>query len=160
MCQAVKRYIFCAIIILSLMVMLPQAGIGQYAGISYYPFFPAMPFLFPVPYYGVPVGIPFPRMVPAPAPLATYQRSPHATIIFPTGITAVGTAPGVFVIGGTTAVTPVVATTPVTTPAVITPPAPAPLLSILAILYASALYEGALSTANPLLFAYLSSLVL
>ncbi|MGA1843670.1 MAG: hypothetical protein ACMUIS_03800 [bacterium] len=160
MCKAARRYIFCVVMILSLVVMLPRVGMGQYAGVSYYPFFPAVPFLFPVPYYGIPVAIPFPRMVPAPAPLTTYQRSPNATIIIPTGITAVGTAPGVFVIGGTTAVSPVVASASVTAPTVTTPPAPSPLLSILAVLYASALYDGPLSTANPLLFAYLTQLTL
>ena len=47
------------------------------------------------------------------------------------------------------------------TPTVVAAPAsPPPLLSLLATIYTSALYEGALSTANPLLFALLQNLFL
>ncbi|MGA1875556.1 MAG: hypothetical protein ACMUIA_08100 [bacterium] len=100
--------------------------------------------------------------LPPPAPIVTAStpRLPHATIIVSTGITAVSPAPGVLVIGSTTALASptVVSTTPTTATTV---PAPAPLLSILATIYASSLYAPALlSTANPLLFAYLSSLII
>ncbi|MGA1841789.1 MAG: hypothetical protein ACMUIU_14285 [bacterium] len=135
--------------------------------------------IFP-PLYGVNLGfgLPFgPITAPSPAILSPYQRRPNATIIFtsPT-LTAVSAAPGVILIGATGVIAPTVAVPTGIAPAVVTPtaaiaasiptatiaPAPAPLLSILAVLYASALLDGKalLSTANPLLFAYLSTLVL
>jgi hypothetical protein len=68
----------------------------------------------------------------------------------------------VILIGSTTALgtpTVVVPTAPTTT--TVATAAPAPLFSLLALLYAQALVSPALlSTANPLLFAYLSTLVL
>ena len=101
-----------------------------------------------------------------------YQRVPNATIIFtsPT-LTAITASPGVILIGGTNVLVPqtvlastvasssVVASLPA--PATIANPAPAPLFSLLAVLYASALLDGnaLLSTANPLLFAYLTTLL-
>ncbi|MGA1794537.1 MAG: hypothetical protein ACMUIL_01655 [bacterium] len=114
-----------------------------------------------------------PVIPPAAAILSPYQRRPNATIIFtaPTLTAVGGTAPGVILIGATGvlgATAPVVA--PATAVAASVPPslitaaapAPAPLLSILSVLYASALLDGKalLSTANPLLFAYLTTLVL
>ncbi|MGA1790485.1 MAG: hypothetical protein ACMUIM_03285 [bacterium] len=114
------------------------------------------------PAYGIPV-LPSPLGLTAYQAVRPLQRSPRATIIFtsPT-LTAVNTTPGVFVIGSTAAVASPTVIVP-SAPAVpaTTAAAPAPLFSILAILYAQALYApAALSTANPLLFAYLSTLVL
>ncbi|MGA1792202.1 MAG: hypothetical protein ACMUIM_12000 [bacterium] len=108
----------------------------------------------------------WPAITPATALSAPFQRAPNATIIFTSpALTAVTASPGVILIGANTVLGPqtaltapaVVASVP-TTPTVVNP-APAPLFSLLAIIYASALYEGALSTANPLLFAYLQTLV-
>lgn len=137
--------------------------------------------LFP-PFYGrnSGFGLPFGTITtPSPALLSPYQRRPNATIIFtsPT-LTAVSAAPGVILIGATGVIgAPTVAVPTGIAPTVIAPtaaiaasiptstianPAPAPLLSILAVLYASALLDPKtfLSTANPLLFAYLSTLIL
>jgi hypothetical protein len=137
--------------------------------------------IFP-PFYGrnLGLGLPFgPIATPSPALLSPYQRRPNATIIFtsPT-LTAVTAAPGVILIGATGVIgAPTVVVPTGVAPAVVAPtaalaaavptaaianPAPAPLFSVLAVLYASALLHGTalLSTANPLLFAYLSTLVL
>lgn len=87
----------------------------------------------PIPYYGLPVFSPL-------------NRVGAATIIIsnPTaGIVSV--------------INPAVASTPGVPVASTSPP---PLLSLLATIYASALYEGALSTANPLLFDLLQGLFL
>lgn len=140
-----------------------QEGRCQYFGWPYVPFMSPLAPLFSLPYYYnvmAPVSVPAIRFPSAPITPVPIVRSPNATIILATGLTAVGTTPGVIVIGTPTAVNSAAVVTPTTTvPAA--PPAPAPLLSILSILYASALYAPALlSTANPLLFAYLSSLVL
>ena len=119
-----------------------------------------------------------PATLPIPASLSPYQRRPNATIIFtsPT-LTAVTAAnPGVILIGATGVLgVPTVAIPPA--PTVVTPtvvaaalpptalavanPTPAPLFSLLAVLYASGLLDGKalLSTANPLLFAYLQTLI-
>ena len=105
-----------------------------------------------------------PLLAPPTALLSPYNRSPNATIIFtsPT-LTSVTTAPGIILIGSTTALgaPTVVAPTAAAVTTTVAPAAPAPLFSLLAVLYASALVAPALlSTANPLLFAYLSTLVL
>ena len=108
----------------------------------------------------------WPSITPLTALSPPFQRAPNATIIFTSpALTAVTASPGVILIGANTVLAPqtaatapaVVASVP-TTPTVVNPQ-PAPLFSLLAIIYASALYEGALSTANPLLFAYLQTLV-
>ena len=123
------------------------------------------------------LGTPFrPLISPTPALLSPYQRRPNATIIFtsPT-LTAVSATPGVILIGATgvlgvptvavpppTVVAPtIVAGTLGSTALAVTNPAPAPLFSLLAVLYASGLLDGKalLSTANPLLFAYLQTLI-
>ena len=116
------------------------------------------------PLYGTSAGWgnPFwPVTIPTPTLLPPYQRSPNATIIFtsPT-LTSVSTAPGVILVGATTAIgapSVIVPDAPI-----ITEPAPAPLFSLLAVIYASSILDGhaLLSTANPLLFAYISTLVL
>jgi len=108
----------------------------------------------------------WPAITPATAFPPPFQRAPNATIIFTSpALTAVTASPGVILIGANTVLAP---QTAVTAPAVVASvptlptvvnPTPAPLFSLLAIIYASALYEGALSTANPLLFAYLQTLV-
>ena len=146
------------------------AGPGFYAP----PFFPPVqPFflqrgLFSSPYSASQAwGNPYwPTITPATTLSAPFQRGPNATIILTSpALTAVTASPGVILIGANTVLGPqtaltapaVVASVP-TTPTIINP-TPAPLFSLLAIIYASALYEGALSTANPLLFAYLQTLV-
>ncbi|MGA1790909.1 MAG: hypothetical protein ACMUIM_05455 [bacterium] len=124
--------------------------------------------------WGVPFG---PTTLPTPTLLSPYQRRPNATIIFtsPTLTAVGGAAPGVILIGATgvlgaptvvvpppTVVAPTVIAAPLgSTALALTNPAPAPLFSLLAVLYASALLDGKalLSTANPLLFAYLQTLV-
>ena len=124
-------------------------------------------------------GYPFrPAVTPTPTIASPYQRSPNATIIFtsPT-LTAVNAAtPGVILIGATgvlgtpTVVVPAAPTlvaptaaiaASIPTAAVLANPQPAPLFSLLAVLYASGLLDGKalLSTANPLLFAYLQTLI-
>lgn len=164
-----------------------QTGLAQFPlgplgfpwiGSSFYsPFLPfGNPYLPPVnifpPFYGGSLGwgTPFgPLTSPVPVQLSPFQRRPNATIIFtsPT-LTAVTAAPGVIVIGATgvlgapTVVVPTTVAASVPTAVTAATPAPAPLFSLLAVLYASAGLHGAtfLSTANPLLFAYLSTLVL
>jgi hypothetical protein len=108
-----------------------------------YPFAPIPPAIIPpaaffpisyptIPYYNAPVFSPLTRV--------------GAATIIVTNPTA----------GTVSVINPAVATAP-TVPAATSP---APLLSLLATVYASALYEGALSTANPLLFALLQNLFL
>ncbi|MCL6582377.1 MAG: hypothetical protein K6U11_01945 [bacterium] len=102
-------------------------------------------------------------LFPAPLVPIPYSRAPQATIIISPGLTAVSPTAGTLVIGAPTVVTPTTAPTIISaaTPTTTTTAAPAPLLSILAVLYTSALYSPTpLSVANPLLFAYLSSLIL
>jgi hypothetical protein len=127
--------------------------------------------IFP-PFYGGSLGwgIPFgPLISPVPTQLSPFQRRPNATIIFtsPT-LTAVSAAPGVILVGATgvlgapTVVVPTAAVAAsIPTPVTAANPAPAPLFSLLSVLYASATLDGKalLSTANPLLFAYLTTLV-
>jgi hypothetical protein len=132
------------------------------------------------PFYGGNLGLGYPLnpiSTPAPAIFSPFQRRPNATIIFtsPT-LTSVSTAPGVIDIGATsilgapTVVIPTVPAVPTVptavaaslpTTAAVANPLPAPLFSILSVLYASALLDGKalLSTANPLLFAYLQTLI-
>ncbi|MGA1864296.1 MAG: hypothetical protein ACMUHX_04470 [bacterium] len=191
--KALKFLVLCIIIILVFSGISADVGFAQslfgpwgfpWIGNPFYS--PLIPFgggffpsanIFP-PLYGgnVGFGLPFGTITaPSPALLSPYQRRPNATIIFasPT-LTAVGTTPGVILIGATGVVAPTVAAPTGIAPAIIAPtagiaasatiasPAPAPLLSILAVLYASALLDPKtfLSTANPLLFAYLSTLIL
>jgi len=154
-------FIVLVIAVISYGIALPE-GRCQYLGWPNIPFMLPFAPLFPFPYYNMmaPVGGPairFPRVPTAPVP---FVRSPNATIILASGLTGVSTTPGVIVIGAPTAVNTAAVVTPTTTVPV-APPAPAPLFSILTILYASALYAPALlSTANPLLFATLSTLFL
>jgi len=164
--------------------MLPQIGSAQtlfgpwgFPWLNnpvYAPFFPyagAYP-----PFFGRNLGWGYPSrpaMPPAATILSPYQRRPNATIIFtsPTLTAVSGAAPGVILIGATgvlglpaPVVVPATAVAASVPPSLVTAaiPAPAPLLSILSVLYASALLDGKalLSTANPLLFAYLTTLVL
>ena len=116
-------------------------GFNPFWGYNFYPYylraippFPTAPAYYPQIY--------------APSPLLAYSplsRVGAATIIV-TNPTA----------GTVSVLNPAVATPTVVTAA----PSPPPLLSLLATIYASALYEGALSTANPLLFALLQNLFL
>jgi len=158
-----KFYLIFVVLFIFILGITLKEGICQYYGWSYPPFLPYVQNPFPHPYYNylAPNPLPLPQLFPIPMTPIPYTRSPHATIILATGLTAVSPAGGVIVIGTPTAVntTAAVVTPTPTVPAA--PPAPAPLFSLLAIIYASALYAPALlSTANPLLFAYLSTLVL
>lgn len=175
------------IIIFAILVITSQIGFAQgligpwgfpWIGSPFYsPFTPFGGAYFPQaniypPLYGGNLGwgYPFsPITTPTPTLLSPYQRAPNATIIFtsPT-LTAVNTTtPGVILIGATgvlgapTIVAPTAVAASVPTPVTLANPAPAPLLSLLAVLYSSALLDGKalLSTANPLLFAYLQTLV-
>ncbi|MGA1843922.1 MAG: hypothetical protein ACMUIS_05110 [bacterium] len=164
--------------------MLPQPGTAQspfgpwgipWLSNPFYAPFSLYGGAFP-PFFGRNTGWGYPLqpiIPPSAAILSPYQRRPNATVIFtaPTLTAVSGAAPGVILIGATGvlgATAPVVA--PATAVAAAVPPslvtaaapAPAPLLSILSVLYASALLDGKalLSTANPLLFAYLTTLVL
>ncbi|MEW6379152.1 MAG: hypothetical protein AB1611_06050 [bacterium] len=131
----------------------------QKGSCQYLPYMPLTyaPFLPPPP----PLLFPSIQFCPVPYPTLPGMRAPHATIILSTGITAVSPTTGTLVIGAPTVVTPTTVPTVVSTAVpTVTTAAPAPLISILGILYASALYESPLSVANPLLFAYLSSLTI
>jgi hypothetical protein len=115
---------------------------NPYLGFNPYFFsYPTLPYAFsppvfmPYPFFGAPVLTP-----PLPS------RVGAATIIV-TNPTA----------GTVSIINPTVASVPAATVAA---PSPTPLLSLLATIYTSALYEGLLSTANPLLFATLQTLFL
>lgn len=164
--------------------MLPQTGSAQtlfgpwgfpWLNNPFYAPFPLYGGAFP-PFFGRNLGWGYPlrpAIPPAATILSPYQRAPNATIIFtaPTLTAVTGAAPGVILIGATGVLgatapivvppTAVAASVPPTLTAAAIP-APAPLLSILSVLYASALLDGKalLSTANPLLFAYLTTLIL
>lgn len=105
---------------------------------------------------------PPPQLFPAPMVSGPSLRYPNATIILGTGITAVSPATGILVIGAPTVVLPLAGTAIVAAPTAVAPPAaPAPLLSILVSTWAADLYfPQPLSIANPLLFAYISSLII
>jgi len=105
---------------------------GPYSRLSFGFYPPVMPVY---PFLGAPVVAP-----PLPS------RVGAATIII-TNPTA----------GTVSVLNPTVASVPTVTAAVASPP---PLLSLLATVYSTALYEGALSTENPLLFALLQNLFL
>jgi len=118
--------------------------LNPYPFLGFNPYFfsyPTLPYAFsrpaftPYPFFGAPAFT---------SPLLT--RVGAATIIV-TNPTA----------GTVSVINPTVASIPAATVAVASPP---PLLSLLATLYSSALYEGLLSTANPLLFATLQTLFL
>ncbi|MBN2372519.1 hypothetical protein JXL19_01855 [bacterium] len=182
-----KIFTMFLIIIVGIFCVFSQKGFAQFPfgslGFPWisHPFYsPFVPFgrnyfpyanIFP-PFYGnnLALGGTFaPMSSPAPALLSPYPRSPNATIIFtsPTLTLVGGTTPGVILIGATGVLgAPVVATpTAIATPApviqTVANPTPAPLFSLLAVLYASGLLDGKalLSTANPLLFAYLTTLL-
>jgi len=119
----------------------PPAYLGWGINPYLYPFAviptiaPSTPFL-PLSYptnlfYSAPAFSPFPRV--------------GAATIIVTNPTA----------GTVSVINPTVTSAPTATTA-----SPPPLLSLLGTIYASALYEGALSTANPLLFALLQNLFL
>ena len=128
---------------------------GQAKAQWWYPFNPYLGFnpyflpYSPLPYAFYPTFIaPYPFMS-APVLTPPPTRVGAATLII-TNPTA-GTA-------AVTVINPTVASVPAVATAVA--PSPTPLLSLLATLYSSALYEGLLSTANPLLFATLQYLFL
>jgi len=125
------------------------------------------PFLFPqympwginsfiYPFAPIPPALTSPAFFPIPIsyPTIPYYNSP---VFSP--LTRVGAAT-IIVTNPTAGTVSVINPAVATTPAVPAATSPAPLLSLLATVYASALYEGALSTANPLLFALLQNLFL
>ncbi|MGA1845105.1 MAG: hypothetical protein ACMUIS_11140 [bacterium] len=109
--------------------------------------------------FGYPFGA-FPPVAPVsglfpPSYPALPYYSPPSISAFP----RIGAA--TIIVTNPTAGTVSVINPTVAAPTVATAPAsPPPLLSLLATIYTSALYEGALSTANPLLFALLQNLFL
>ena len=113
--------------------------LNPYLGIN--PYFLSYP---PLPYYYSPAAItPYPSFIsPLLASPVLPPRIGAATLII-TNPTA----------GTVSVINPTVAAAPTVTTA-----SPPQLLSLLGTLYASALYEGLLSTANPLLFALLQNL--
>ena len=116
------------------------------------PFFPFWGFN-PYPYY-------FGFIPPVPPTLAYFPPvyAPNPVMAYPP-LTRAGAA--TIIITNPTAGTVTVLNPTVAAPTVVTAaPSPPPLLSLLGTIYASALYEGALSTANPLLFALLQNLFL
>ncbi|MEW5804583.1 MAG: hypothetical protein AB1847_21020 [bacterium] len=146
----IKKIYFIILLSVFIVAIASQKGRCQYLGVPYPPFIPWS-------------MVPPVQLLPAPALPIPYTRAPQATIIISPGVTAVSTAPGVVVIGAPTVVTPAAAPTVVSTvpTATATAAAPAPLLGILVTLYSSAIYSPTpLSIANPLLFAYLSTLLL
>ncbi|MGA1876055.1 MAG: hypothetical protein ACMUIA_10645 [bacterium] len=159
--------VLCLALIFTLGISVPK-GVCQYyfptySVNPYFSFAPVTPWI-PSPFAPPPLLFPPPQYIPAPVlPTLPLIRYPQATIILSTGITAVSPTAGALVVGAPTIISPTTTTSVISTavPAV-TAAAPAPLLSILSIIYASALFAhtGLLSTANPLLFAYLSTLAL
>jgi hypothetical protein len=111
------------------------------------------PFLYP--------SSPIPQVFPSAAPLPiTYPPIPYYSLPAFSPLTRVGAATIIIsnpTAGTVSVINPTVASTPAVTVASASPP---PLLSLLGTIYASALYEGPLSTANPLLFALLQNLFL
>ena len=139
-------------------------GVCQYSPYfyvnPYFSFAPVTPWI-PSPFTPPSLLFPAPQYFPSPVPTLPLVRYPQATIILSTGITAVSPTAGALVVGAPTVVSPPTTTSVISTVApAVTATTPAPLLSLLSIIYASALYEGLLSTANPLLFAYLSTLAI
>ena len=106
------------------------------------------------PFAAIPPTITAPAYYPIGYPAAPYFNPP---VFSP--LTRVGAAT-IIVTNPTAGTVSVINPAVATTPTVPTAASPAPLLSLLATVYASALYEGALSTANPLLFALLQNLFL
>ena len=123
------------------------------------------PFLFPqyvpwginsfiYPFAAIPPALTSPPFFPISYPAVPYYNAP---VFSP--LTRIGAAT-IIVTNPTAGTVSVINPAVATAPTVPTAAAPAPLLSLLATVYASALYEGALSTANPLLFALLQNLFL
>ena len=126
--------------------------------ISQIPFYPPVylgwginPYLYP--YAVIPTITPSSAYLPLSYPTNLFYSAP-AFSPFPRvgAATIIVTNPTA---GTVSVINPTVASVPTATTA-----SPPPLLSLLGTIYASALYEGALSTANPLLFALLQNLFL
>jgi hypothetical protein len=151
-------------LIFTLGISVPK-GVCQYLPyFSVNPYFPPVPITpwIPSPFTPPSLLFPAPQLFPAPTPTLPLVRYPQATIILSTGITAISPTAGAVVVGAPTVFSPTTTTSVIsTTVPTVTAAAPAPLLSLLSIIYASALYSHSLlSTANPLLFAYLSTLAI
>ncbi|MGA1843923.1 MAG: hypothetical protein ACMUIS_05115 [bacterium] len=122
-----------------------------------YPY-PFNPFFTYNPYYYPYLSLPF-----APYPLIPTSPFPASPLISALSLPAPRIGAATIIVTNPTAGTvsvlnPTVASAPVLNTAVTA--SPPPLLSILGIIYTSALYEGALSTENPLIFALLQNLFL
>jgi hypothetical protein len=150
-----KAFISIFICIIVMFLVCGMAGNAQSQVYPFNPFLAFNPYLFsfpPLPSAYAPSIFPaYPSLLNAaslvPVPPVLTPRIGAATIII-----ANPTAGTVTVVNPTVATAPAVATT--------VAPASPPLLSLLGTIYASALYEGLLSTANPLLFALLQNLFL
>lgn len=144
-----KGYIVIVIMVLLIIFSLATEGVSQvpylYPFLGINPYFPIFPPVFPPPVLSPTVYSPFPYVTPTLPSIL--PRVGAATIIITNP-----TAGTVSVINPTVAAAPTVAPTAVA--------APTPLLSILAPLYASLLYESPLTTANPLLNALLQTVFL
>ncbi|MGA1864295.1 MAG: hypothetical protein ACMUHX_04465 [bacterium] len=144
-----KGYIILAIMVLLIIFSFATEGMSQllypfpFLGIN--PYFPIFPPVFPPPVLAPPVFSSFPYV--SPTLPSILPRVGAATIIITNP-----TAGTVSVINPTVAAVPTITTTPVA--------APTPLLSVLAPLYASLLYESPLTSANPLLNAVLQTIFL
>ncbi|MGA1843613.1 MAG: hypothetical protein ACMUIS_03515 [bacterium] len=138
-------------ILIGVMLFLVVCGLaGNGECQFYYPYFGFYPYF--APYPPIPFGLTFPIV-----PSYPFMSSPALVPPLPTRVgaaTIIVTNPTA---GTVSVLNPTVAAPTVTTTATAAPP---PLLSILGTLYSSLLYEGLLSTANPLLFATLQYLFL
>jgi hypothetical protein len=148
-------YVLISVAVLIIFFGLIKVGMAQ-APSFFSPYVPwgINSYMYPFPFAPIPSVTPptvfFPASYPAPIP---YFNSPAFS-----PLTRVGAATIIIsnpTAGTVSVVNPTVASTPA-----VTATAPAPLLSLLATIYSSALYEGLLSTANPLLFALLQNLFL
>lgn len=143
-----KTYFLIGIIALFILFSIAPQGISQ---VPFFPFYwgmnPYLPWISPVPIS--------PLLAPIYSPLTYFPTpvfSPLSRVGAATIIITNPTAGTVSIINPTVAAAPVVTA--------VAPPAPAPLLSVLAPLYASLLYESPLTTANPLLNALLQNIFL
>jgi len=137
-------------ILIVVMLFIVVCGLPGHGGCQFFnPYFGFYPFYAPYPM--IPFGLTLP-----PLPRYPFISSPALVPPLPTRVgaaTIIVTNPTA---GTVSVLNPTVAAPTLTA----TAPAPPPLLTILGTLYSSLLYEGLLSTANPLLFATLQYLFL
>ena len=140
-------------VFICIFILLLISGIAGMAQAQFYnPFLGLNPFFFP--YYPAQLSIGF-----YPPVLPSYPLIGAPAFAPPLPVSRLGAAT-IIVTNPTAGTVSVINPTVASVPAVPTAAAPAPLFSLLGTVYASALYEGALSTENPLLFALLQNLFL